>query len=104
MQIYWSDFAFDSLIEIIAWYKVEAGDNVANAIKKRINKQISLYNEPLLNPNSLHNSELLPEYKKLVIRNLPYIAYLHEDSNGDWEIVDIVHTSRKLPKCRDTMR
>jgi hypothetical protein len=52
----------------------------------------------------LHNSELLPEYKKLVIRNLPYIAYLHEDSNGDWEIVDIVHTSRKLPKCPDTMR
>jgi plasmid stabilization system protein ParE len=34
MQIYWSEFAFDSLIEIIAWYKIEAGDEVAKAVKK----------------------------------------------------------------------
>jgi len=98
MQIYWSDFAIDSLAEIIVWYELEAGEEIALSIKKRILQQITVYTIPPLTPDSLQNTDIIPNTKKLIIKNLPYIAYLHKASNGDWEIVDIVHTSRKLPK------
>jgi len=76
MQIYWSEFAFDSLIEIIAWYKIEAGDEVAKAVKKRINKQISIYNEPPLNPNSLGTSEKLPFCATVILKSGRKFQYL----------------------------
>ena len=65
MVIQWSDFALQSLEDIIIWYEVEAGRNVADSIEGRI---------------------------------FPYVAFIRPIAVDMWEVVDIVHTSRKLPK------
>ena len=32
------------------------------------------------------------------IKDLPYVAFIRPIQGGVWEVVDIVHTARKLPK------
>jgi plasmid stabilization system protein ParE len=95
MAIKWSDFALQSLVEIILWYEQEAGRNVADSIENRIFKQVDNID---LFPMRAPESYIFPGTRKLVITNLPYVAFIRNIENDYWEVVDIVHTSRTLPK------
>ncbi len=95
MAIKWSDFALQSLVEIILWYEQEAGRNVADSIENRIFKQVDNID---LFPMRAPESDIFLGTRKLVITNLPYVAFIRNIENDYWEVVDIVHTSRKLPK------
>jgi plasmid stabilization system protein ParE len=95
MAIKWSDFALQSLEEIIIWYEVEAGRNVADSIEGRIFTQIEKMD---IFPMSVPVSDIFPDTRRVVIKNLPYVAFIRPVDADIWEVVDIVHTSRKLPK------
>ncbi len=95
MPIQWSDFALQSLEEIIFWYELEAGRQVADSIQNRIWWQVEKIESC---PMSIPASELFPGARKLVISNLPYVAFIRQVDSTVWEVVDVVHTSRKLPK------
>jgi plasmid stabilization system protein ParE len=98
ITITWSDFALQSLEEIIIWYEIEAGRKVADSIEGRIFKSIE---ELKIFPTGIPVSEIFPDTRKLVIKNLPYVAFIRQLSDELVEVVDIVHTSRKLPKNID---
>lgn len=95
MAIKWSDFALQSLEEIIIWYEVEAGRSVADSIEGRIFTQVEKMD---VFPTSVPVSEIFPDTRRVVIKNLPYVAFIRPMGADVWEVVDIVHTSRKLPK------
>jgi plasmid stabilization system protein ParE len=95
MAIQWSDFALRSLEEIITYYETEAGLAVADAVEKRIFDQIEKLDRF---PMSIAESDIFPGARKLVFTNLPYVAFIRLIGADTWELVDIVHTSRKLPK------
>lgn len=95
MAINWSDFALQSLEEIIIWYELEAGRNVADSIERRIFTQIEKME---IFPTSVPVSDIVPGTRRVVIKNLPYVAFIRPIEADIWEVVDIVHTSRKLPK------
>jgi len=95
MAIQWSDFALESLEEIIIWYELEAGRQVADSVQNRIWQQVEKIDAF---PMSIPVSELFLGTRKLVISNLPYVAFIRQRDGAVWEVVDIVHTSRKLPK------
>lgn len=95
MAMQWSDFALRSLEEIILYYEIEAGLAVADAIENRIFAQV----EKIASfPMSVPESELYPGTRKLVFTHLPYVAFIRCVKANRWEVVDIVHTTRKLPK------
>lgn len=95
MAMTWSLAAEESLFEILNFYELEVGLNFAESIENRIYAQI----EKLEGfEESIPRSDIFPTTRKLVISKLPYVAFIRERSKGVWEIVDIVHTSRKLPK------
>ena len=91
----WSDFALRSLEEIVLYYEAEAGLAVADAIEARIFDQVEKI-APF--PMSVPESEIYPGTRKLVFTHLPYVAFIRLIKGNRWEVVDIVHTSRKLPK------
>ena len=95
MTIQWSDFALESLEEIIIWYELEAGRQVADSVQNRIWQQVEKIDRF---PLSIPASDLFPGTRKLVISNLPYVAFIRQLDGEVWEVVDVVHTSRKLPK------
>ncbi|MGB4227255.1 MAG: type II toxin-antitoxin system RelE/ParE family toxin [Candidatus Dechloromonas phosphoritropha] len=96
MAIQWSDFALRSLEEIIIRYEFEAGRLVADSIQNRIWQQVEKMDGF---PMSVPVSELFPGTRKLVIRNLPYVAFIRLVDGEVWEVVDVVHTARKLPEA-----
>ena len=49
---------------------------------------------------SIPASDVYPGTRKLVISNLPYVAFIRRLSGTDWQVVDIVHTARWLPKAQ----
>ncbi len=95
MPIQWSDLALLSLEEIVIWYELEAGRQVADSVQNRIWQQVEKVD---LFPKSIPASEIFPGTRKLVISNLPYVAFIRQLDGTAWEVVDVVHTSRKLPK------
>ena len=95
MAMQWSDYALESLEEIIIWYELEAGRQVADSVQNRIWQQVEKIDAF---PMSIPVSDLFPGARKLVISNLPYVAFIRQLDGAVWEVVDIVHTSRKLPK------
>ena len=95
MAMQWSDYALQSLEEIIIWYELEAGRLVADSVQNRIWQQVEKMDTF---PMSLPVSDVFPGTRKLVISNLPYVAFIRQLDGPVWEVVDIVHTSRKLPK------
>ena len=95
MAIHWSDFALESLEEIIIWYELEAGRQVADSVQNRIWQQVEKIDGF---PMSIPASDLFLGARKRVISNLPYVAFIRQLDGAVWEVVDIVHTSRKLPK------
>lgn len=96
MAIQWSDFALESLEEIIVWYELEAGRQVADSVQNRIWRQVEKIDGFAM---SLPASDIFPKTRKLVISNLPYVAFIRQLDGAVWEVVDIVHSSRKLPKA-----
>ena len=95
MAMQWSDFALQSLVEIIIWYELEAGRLVADSVQNRIWQQVEKMDAF---PMSVPVSDVFPGTRKIVISNLPYVAFIRQLDGPVWEVVDIVHTSRKLPK------
>ncbi len=95
MAVQWSDFSLQSLEEIIVYYEFEAGRSVAVNIQERIFEQVEKID---MFPMSTPESDIFPGTRKLVISQLPYVAFIRQLDPMLWEVVDIVHTSRKLPK------
>ncbi|MEI2812342.1 MAG: type II toxin-antitoxin system RelE/ParE family toxin [Burkholderiaceae bacterium] len=95
MPIKLSELAEESLDEIVAYYAVTVNEDFSESIENRILDQIDAINGF---EKSIPVSELFPTARKLVISKLPYVAFIRENSQGEWEVIDIVHTSRKLPK------
>jgi plasmid stabilization system protein ParE len=95
MAVQWSDFSLQSLEEIIVYYEFEAGRSVAGNIQERIFEQVEKID---MFPMSMPESDIFPGTRKLVISRLPYVAFIRQLDPVLWEVVDIVHTSRKLPK------
>ena len=93
--MHWSDFALLSLEEIITYYEFEVSLALANRIETEIFEQIDrIESFPLAAPES----DVFPGTRKLVILNLPYVAFIRQRTDKQWEVVDIVHSARKLPK------
>ena len=95
MPIKLSELAEESLDEIVAYYAVTVNEDFSESIENRILDQIDALNGF---EKSIPVSEIFPTARKLVISKLPYVAFIRENSQGEWEVIDIVHTSRKLPK------
>ena len=95
MTLQWSELALHSLEEIIFYYELEAGRRVADAVENRLLAQIEAIDRALM---SIPESEIFPGTRKLVIGKLPYVAFIRQIDGPLWEVIDVVHTSRKLPK------
>ena len=95
MAIQWSDFALQSLEEIIAYYEQQGGRRLADRALAEIWNQVEASN---LFPKAMPLSDVFPGMRKLVISTFPYVAFLRQLDDDLWEVVDVVHTSRKLPK------
>lgn len=95
MPIKLSELAEESLDEIVAYYAITVNEDFSESIENRILDQIDAINGF---EKSIPVSDIFPGTRKLVISKLPYVAFIRERSNGLWEVVDIVHTSRKIPK------
>lgn len=95
MSITWSAEARESLLNILTYYEESVNEDFADSIEDRITKQVDALNGFEM---SIQKSDILPGTRKLVISKLPYVAFIRELQSFSWEVVDIVHTSRKLPK------
>ena len=95
MSITWSAEARESLLNILTYYEESVNEDFADSIEDRITKQVDALNGFEM---SIPKSDILPGTRKLVISKLPYVAFIRELQSFSWEVVDIVHTSRKLPK------
>jgi plasmid stabilization system protein ParE len=95
MSITFSTLARESLLEILDYYEIEVTEEFADAIEKRITKQIFDLDGFEM---SIPESQILPGTRKLVISKLPYVAFIRQVGTKQWEVVDIIHTSRKIPK------
>jgi len=95
MSITWSTWARESLLEILTYYEESVNENFADSMEDRITKQVDALKGFEM---SIPESDIFPGTRKLVISKLPYVAFIRKLQSGSWEVVDIVHTSRKLPK------
>ena len=94
MAIQWSDFALKSLEEIILYYEQAGGRNLADRAELEIWSQIEDSNRF---PEAIQESEIFPSTRRLVIQTFPHVAFIRKIEGDLWEVVDLVHTSRKLP-------
>lgn len=95
MAIQWSDFALQSLEEIISYYEQQGGRTLADRAESEIWDQVEKSNNF---PEAIQQSDVLYGTRRLVIRTFPYVAFIRQIESNLWEVVDVVHTSRKLPK------
>lgn len=95
MPFRWTLQAELSLLEILNYYELEVSEDFAETIEDRIFTQIQNLEGF---EKSIPQSSVFPNARKLVISKLPYVAFIREVSGGTWEVVDIVHTARKLPR------
>ena len=95
MTIKWSKEADNSLFEILKYYEEKVSIEFADSIEDRIFNKVEKVSGFEM---SVPESPYYPGLRKIVIKNLPYIAYIRENKTGVWEVVDIIHTSRKIPK------
>ena len=95
MAITLSTLARESLLEILDYYEMQVSEAFADSIEVRILQQIENLESFEM---SVPASQVFPNMRKLVISKLPYVAFVRQASHGAWEVVYIVHTSRKLPK------
>ena len=90
----WSDAALQSLAEIVDYYEAEAGIELAEFVEGSILSCVEGY---AAFPLSAEASDMYLGTRRIVIARLPYVAFIREAS-GEWQVVDVVHTSRRLPK------
>jgi plasmid stabilization system protein ParE len=95
MAIQWSDFALRSLEEIVLHYEAEGGRELANRAEMEIWSQVEDSNRF---PEAIQESEIFPGTRRLVIRIFPYVVFIRKIELELWEVVDVVHTARMLPK------
>jgi plasmid stabilization system protein ParE len=95
MPISWTLEAEESLAEILKYYELEVSEEFSEVIEDRIFSQVDKLEGF---EESIPRSDIYPNTRKLVISKLPYVAFIRELPSKSWEVVDIVHTSRKLPK------
>ena len=43
-------------------------------------------------------SDIFPGTRRVVIKNLPYVAFIRPVAADSWQVIDMVHTSRRLRK------
>jgi plasmid stabilization system protein ParE len=96
MPIKWSQQAEDSLFEILKYYEEKEGVDFADSIEDRIFEQVDKIEGFEM---SIPESDIYPQARKLVIRKLPYVAFIRQNNDGEWEVIDITHTSMKTPKA-----
>lgn len=94
MEIAWTDEALDDLEDILAYYHVEAGPDVADAVQQRIVAEIDALQTF---PERIRASDRVPGTRELVVRRLPYIVFVKLSTEG-LVVLNIVHTARKFPK------
>jgi plasmid stabilization system protein ParE len=95
MAIQWSDFALQSLEEIVLHYEAEGGRELADRAEMEIWSQVADSNRF---PEAIKESEIFPDTRRLVVRIFPYVVFIRKIDSDICEVVDVVHTSRKLPK------
>lgn len=95
MPISWTLEAEESLAEILKYYELEVSEEFSEVIEDRIFSQVDKLEGF---EESIPRSDIYPNTRKLVISKLPYVAFIRQLPSKSWEVVDIVHTSRKLPK------
>ena len=95
MAIIWSDFALRSLEEIILYYESQGGRTLADRAESEIWDQVEKSNDF---PEAIQASDIFPGTRRLVIHTFPYVAFIRQVGSNLWEVLDVVHTSRKLPK------
>jgi plasmid stabilization system protein ParE len=95
MPIKWSEQAEGSLFEILKYYEEKEGRSFADSIEERIIEQVDKIDWFEM---SVPVSDVCPQARKLVILKLPYVAFIRKNQNNWWEVVDITHTSMKMPK------
>lgn len=94
MRIVWTRPALDDLEEILAYYWNGAGPATAGAVSRRLISQI----ESLAAfPERIRASERIPGILELVIRRLPYVAFV-KISTDAVVILNVVQTARKFPR------
>ncbi|MDT3672440.1 MAG: type II toxin-antitoxin system RelE/ParE family toxin [Aromatoleum sp.] len=93
MRIVWTRAALDDLEEILAYYFREAGPATAEAVSRRLISQIESL-APF--PERIRESDRIPGARELVIRRLPYIAFVKISADAI-VILNLVHTARKFP-------
>jgi plasmid stabilization system protein ParE len=94
MPISWALEAEESLAEILRYYELEVSEEFSEVIEERIYSQVDKLEGF---EESIPRSDIYPGTRKLVISKLPHVAFIRELPTGSWEVVDIVHTSRKIP-------
>jgi len=95
MPISWTLGTEESLAEILKYYELEVSEEFSEAIEEHIYSQIDKLEGF---EKAIPQSDIYPKTRKLLISKLPYVAFIRELPTGSWEVVDIVHTSRKIPK------
>jgi len=95
MPISWTLGTEESLAEILKYYELEVSEEFSEAIEEHIYSQIDKLEGF---EKAIPQSDKYPKTRKLLISKLPYVAFIRELPTGSWEVVDIVHTSRKIPK------
>jgi len=86
MAIQWPDFALESLAEILIWYELEAGRPVADSVQNRIWQQVEKIDGF---PMSIPASDLFPKTRKLVMTNLPCVAFIRQLDGAVGEVIVI---------------
>jgi plasmid stabilization system protein ParE len=99
MPITWTFEAEESLADILKYYEEKVSTDFSESIEDQIYTQVDKLEGF---EKSIPVSEIFPTARKLVISKLPYVAFIRERSSGLWEVVDIVHTSRKIPTFQES--
>ncbi|HRO59451.1 MAG TPA: type II toxin-antitoxin system RelE/ParE family toxin [Burkholderiaceae bacterium] len=94
MEVFWTDEALDDLEKILAYYSQEAGPKTAEAVEKRIVAEIEALRTF---PKRIRASSRIAGTRKLVVRRLPYIAFVKLVAEGI-VVLDIVHAARRFPE------
>jgi plasmid stabilization system protein ParE len=75
MAIQWSDFALQSLEEIILYYEEQGGRALADRAETEILDQVEKSNDF---PEAIQESDIFPGVRRLVIRTFPYVAFIRQ--------------------------
>ena len=94
MRILWTDEALIDFEEILAYYYLEAGPRVAEAVEKRIVGEIEAL-PPF--PERIRESDRIPGARELVVNKLPYVVFV-QFRDDDIVVLNVVHTKRMFPK------